>query len=207
MLIENLVIFLVMSRSWQFPDQKFELEMDASAANGQKNCSKFGHVTIVTVSGPKVQAQNGRVCCKWAKKLVKVWSCHDRNNFRTKSSSSKWTTAWQRSKKVDYFLVMSRSWEFLDQKFELKMDDSMANGQKSWSDFGPVTIVTISLHQFSWQTPDKKTRSVPDLDHVKMDDSMVNEFKSRCILVALSLAKQPPRGPFARELRNQTGGN
>ena len=55
------------------------------------------------------------------------------------------------------------------------------------------------------QTPNKKTRSDPGLDQVKMDVSVVNGSKSRCILVVLSLAKQPPRGPFARELRNQTG--
>ena len=31
-------------------DQKFELKMDCTAANGQKTCSIFDHVTIVTIS-------------------------------------------------------------------------------------------------------------------------------------------------------------
>ena len=88
------------------------------------------------------------------------------------------------------------------------MDVSGANEQKTWSTFDHVTIVTISLQTFRYgQTPNKKTRSDPDLDQVKTDVSVVNESKSRCILVVLSLAKQPPRGPFAHELRNQTGGN
>ena len=55
------------------------------------------------------------------------------------------------------------------------------------------------------RTPDKKSRADPELDQLKMDVSGANGSKSRCILVALSLAKQPPRGPFAHELRNQTG--
>ena len=57
------------------------------------------------------------------------------------------------------------------------------------------------------RTPNKKTRADPELDQVKMDVSGANGSKSRCILVDRSLAKQPPRGPFAHELRNQTGGN
>ena len=72
MLIENLFIFLVMSRSWQLPDQKFELKMDVSVVNGLKTSSDFGHVTIVTISGPKVRAQNGRVCGKWIENLTRV---------------------------------------------------------------------------------------------------------------------------------------
>ena len=88
------------------------------------------------------------------------------------------------------------------------MDCTVANGQKTWSNFDHITIVTISLQTFrSGHTPHKKTRSDPDLDQVKTDVSVVNGSKSGCIRVALSLAKQPPRGPFARELRNQTGGN
>ena len=88
------------------------------------------------------------------------------------------------------------------------MDCTAANGQKTWSTFDHVTIVTISLQTFRHgQTPNKKTRSDPGFDQVKMDVPVVNGLKSRCILVVLSLAKQPPRGPFARELRNQTGGN
>ena len=35
----------------------------------------------------------------------------------------------------------------------------------------------------------------------------LNGPKDARVLLALSLAKQPPRGPFARELRSQTGGN
>ena len=31
------------------------------------------HVTIVTISGPKVRAQNGRQHGKWPKKLVNFW--------------------------------------------------------------------------------------------------------------------------------------
>ena len=38
-------------------------------------------------------------------------------------------------------LIMSRSWhEFSDQKFELKMDVSVVNESKTWSDFDHVTI-------------------------------------------------------------------
>ena len=50
--------------------QKSELKMRIPAANGQTNWSTFGHVTIVTISGPKVRAQNGAVWCKRSKKLV-----------------------------------------------------------------------------------------------------------------------------------------
>ena len=89
-----------MSRSLKFSDQKFELKMDVSAANGQQSWSTFGHVTIVTISGPKVRAQNGRQHGRWPKKIVKFWDRHDRDNFRTKSSSSKWTSAWQMTNKV-----------------------------------------------------------------------------------------------------------
>ena len=53
--------------------------MDVSVVNGLKTSSDFDHVTVVTISGPKVRAQNGRVCCKWAKKLVNFWTCHDRD--------------------------------------------------------------------------------------------------------------------------------
>ena len=35
----------------------------------------------------------------------------------------------------------------------------------------------------------------------------LNGPKDARVLLARDLAKQPPRGPFARELRNQTGGN
>ena len=45
------------------------------------------------------------------------------------------------------------------------------------------------------------------MDQVKMQIPAANGPKDARILLALSLAKQPPRGPFARELRNQTGGN
>ena len=31
----------------------------------------FGHVTIVTISGPKVRAENGRVCGKWIENLIR----------------------------------------------------------------------------------------------------------------------------------------
>ena len=31
----------------------------------------FDHVTIVTISGPKVRAQNGRVCGKWIENLAR----------------------------------------------------------------------------------------------------------------------------------------
>ena len=120
--------------------------MALSTANRQKSWSNLGHVTIVTISGPKVRAQNGRVCCKWAKKLVNFWSCHECDSFRHMTFR----------------------------------------------------------HE---QTPDKKTRADPELDQVKMALSTANGLKSRCILVDRSLAKQPPRGPFAHELRNQTGGN
>ena len=34
------------------------------------------HVTIVTISGPKVRAQNGRQHGRWPKKLVKFWDRH-----------------------------------------------------------------------------------------------------------------------------------
>ena len=34
------------------------------------------HVTIVTISGPKVRAQNGRQHGKWPKKLVEFWDRH-----------------------------------------------------------------------------------------------------------------------------------
>ena len=104
------------------------------------------------------------------------------------------------------------------------------NEPKSWSSLGSVTIVTrvfgpkvraqngatcpkcikklvkfwVRCHIFV--TTHKKTRNDPGLDQVKMAPPALNGSKSRCILVALSLAKQPPRGPFAHELSNQTGG-
>jgi len=105
-------------------------------------------------------------------------------------------------------LDMSRSWHVTIPNVELKMALSTANGQKSWLNLGPVTIVTISWHDFPFEhTPNKKTWADPELDQVKMALSTANGLKSRCILVDRSLAKQPPRGPFAHELRNQTGGN
>ena len=136
-----------------FPDQKFELKINVTVANGSKTCSE-------------------------------IWSCQDRDNFRTKSSSSKWTCLRQMAKKVGQCLGPSRSWHLHDPKMqaqngrvcgkwpkklvkiwdrydhdisttpksELKMDVSAANGQKSWSIFGTVTIMT-----FPWpQNPSSK---------------------------------------------------
>ena len=57
-------------------------------------------------------------------KITQHWSCHDLDI----------------SGPVGQSLVMSRSWQFPDQKFELKMDVSMANDQKRWSNFGHVTF-------------------------------------------------------------------
>ena len=37
----------------------------------------FGHVTIVTISGPKVRAQNGRVCGKWIANLIRLLMRYD----------------------------------------------------------------------------------------------------------------------------------
>ena len=110
--VENLIKYLILSRSWQLPDQKFELKMELTGANGKKTWSTFGHVTILIIFGPKVRAQNGAVWCKRPENLINFWSCHDRDNFRTKSSSSKWTCLLQMGKKVGQILVLSRSWQF-----------------------------------------------------------------------------------------------
>ena len=129
-----------MSRPWhKFSDQKSGLKMALPALNGQKSWSSFGSdvTTLARVFGPKVRAQNGATCPKWA---------------------------------------------------------------KSWSDFGQILGVTA----FSWRTH-KKTRSDPGFDQVKTALLALNGSKSHCILVDLSLAKQPPRGPFARELRTKRG--
>ena len=45
------------------------------------------------------------------------------------------------------------------------------------------------------------------MDQVKMPLPGLNGSKDARVLLARDLAKQPPRGPFARELRNLTGGN
>ena len=109
-----------------------------------------------------------------------------------------------------------------------------ANGPKRWSSLGSVTTVTRVFgpkvraqnadpcgkwakkmvkfrvchdrDTFSWWR-DKKSRTDPEMNQVKMQISAANGPKDARILLALSLAKQPPRGPFAHELRNQTGGN
>ena len=92
-----------------------------------------------------------------------------------------------------------------DQLFGPFAADTSILSSNFWSSFGCDSFRDMTFRD--GHTPNKKTRSDMGLDQVKMDVSVVNGSKSRCILVVLSLAKQPPRGPFARELRNQTGGN
>ncbi len=81
-----------------------------------------------------------------------------------------------------------------------------ANGQKNWSLFGHVTIVIVFVTSI-FVTPDKKDLADPEMDPVKMQIPATNGQKTACNRFALNLAKQPSRGPFAHELRNQTGGN
>ena len=59
------------------------VKMDVPVANGQETGSTFDHVTIVTIFGPKIRAQNADHCSKSPENLVNFWSCHDRDNFVT----------------------------------------------------------------------------------------------------------------------------
>ena len=63
--------------------QFIDLEMKIIVVNNQKSWFNFGHVTILTISGPKVRPENEDHCSKQAKKLVSFWSCHDRYVFVT----------------------------------------------------------------------------------------------------------------------------
>ena len=86
---------------------------------------------------------------------------------------------------------------------------STANGPKSWSNLGPVTTVTVSVTHFRhghltkslW--PIHKQFSLKCRYPLQMGQKMLAQ--SSCS--GADLTKEPPRGPFVHELRNQTGGN
>ena len=133
----------------------------------RKPGQNLDHVTIVTISGPKSRAQDGRVCGKWAGNLVRIWimSGSVTRIFGPKVRPQNGVTCPKRSKKLVKF----------------------------W----------VRCHTFV--TSDKKTRSDPEMDQVKMALPALNGPKDARVLLAPSLAKQPPEAPSLASSETKRG--